>query len=299
MTKGLPIRLSSSPRLPAFTPRSSQALADRIHALKHARKISGYRQFVKESGVSFGKIRSDKGYEQRLSRWLNDPYDEFDLLGYDNYIKLLQFVLKKYPSFEDQIQTPILQLLQNPIYHSMAPILNCQDRGDARKTLIDNLQGNYVIYRPSMRRGGYGYVGFMEINFDAISDSFTTRELYEINYEDGSNEYWDVKGSMFPINKNTHMITSVDQVDNSIQIKYINAVGFNIERVTYFTGWVSDTDRNIYYTAPIYCLRVNDFNQLKLDFMPIAEMPKAVRTWFADSPHADLKKASANIWTEK
>jgi hypothetical protein len=85
-------------------------------------------------------------------------------------------MIKKFPDWQTQIGVPVLSMLQAPLYHAIAPFLNCQKRGEARDLIINHMVGEYQVYKASARYPGNGYIGTMEIKYDKKTDAILTRE---------------------------------------------------------------------------------------------------------------------------
>ena len=282
-----------------FDAISSQALADRVRLLQSSNKIKNLREFAEEAKVTFANIRAEHGFSQRFSRWLRHPQSNAHVLGEDNYQRLVDHITKLYPYMAAQIRIPLLHLLQKPLYHAIAPLLRCEARGAARQTLIEKMQGFYAIYRPSMRQKQYGYIGAMELRYDEGTDAFTTRELYR-RHED---EHWDIPGALYPLSKDVFMITSIDTVDDTVQIKYINDIHTDRSgAITLFSGWIADMDRYKYYTCPIVFKRNNDtsitsLDSMLLDFVLCENMPQFAIEWFG-RVLSDQTERGEYIYTE-
>lgn len=280
-----------------FDPISSRALAERILVLEFSKKIKDRETFAKAAGVTFSGVTAKDGYGQKLSRWINHPSEKFLLLGEENYKKLATYTLALHPYMAAQIGIPVFQLLENPLYHAIAPVLNCQARGAARETITEKMLGVYNVYRPSMRKKNFGYIGAMSINHDPQSGAFTTRELY-VRHED---QQWDIAGALYPINKDVFMIISVDTNDDTVQMTYVNSISTDRNRkITTFAGWMCDMDRHKYYTAPIYFKKLDNVEKIEdvtISFDLIENMPNYAVEWF-ESKLSDETERGEYLYTE-
>lgn len=258
------------PRLPAFNPTTSQSLADRVRALECSGYIESYVEFCKAAGVTFNSVNAKHGYQQKLSRWINNAREEWESFGKQNYINLSSYLIEKFPFFESYMGIPIMSLLEAPMYHAIASLLNCQKRGEARDLVIRKMCGRYTVYRPSMRKFEHGFIGLMEIKYDEAADSIATRELYKKSDE----SMWDLPGTIYPISDDAFMILTADTTDSTIKLHYVNERGFDrAGKVGYFTGWSADTDRRRYFTTPFYARRIGDGETIELEYKDIKEFP--------------------------
>jgi hypothetical protein len=223
-----------------------------------------------------------KAYRERLSRWINNPTEEWELLGKENYEKLIAYLLNEHPHFKDQIAAPIKHLLHAPLYHAIAPLLNCEDRLDARRVVVERMVGKYYTYKASARQPHYGYRGIMEISYDEPTNAIATMEFYEKSKA----ETWNVPGTIYPISHDMFIILSVDLPDSTVKIAFINERGTfdkndKNAKVPFFTGWLADTDRHKYFTTPIYAKRIPEGGDEKLDFKLIKDFDEDIKRYLS------------------
>jgi hypothetical protein len=260
-------------QLPPFGPISSQAVAERLRVLECSQSIKSYVDFCRAAQVKFPGVRSDKGFERRLSRWINNAAEGSSLLGEGNYILLATHMMKKCPEWKTHIGVPIFSMLQAPLYHAIAPFLNCQKRTEGRDLIINHMVGEYETYKASARYPGYGYVGLMEIKYVKTTDAILTRE----RYCKSETETWDVPGTIYPITDDVFIILAIDVADTGIKVTFVNERGGLINnKVPSFTGWIADTDRRKYFTTVFCAKRLNPGHGIKLEFMRLDKFPKDI-----------------------
>jgi len=239
-----------------FNSKTSLALADRLRLLKYDSGET-YKTLAVDAGVQFEGIDPhSKSYEQRLSRWMRKPENEFKLLGADNYKKLCIHLLKLHPEFKQHIGVPLLALARAPLYHAIAPILDIAKRSEAAETMRNRIVGAYKVYRPSMMRKNYGYIGRMLIECDRLSDSFLVTEAYKQPNAKGT---FNLVGAAFPYSNELFATIAIDDEQKSIQLKYFNQFLTGLEsmkdgrvQVSGFHGWVTSRVTHKTYITKIY-----------------------------------------------
>jgi hypothetical protein len=273
MSEITPTSASPSVPLPPFNGTTSQAIADRLRLLEHLDKISSYVALCRAAGVVFDTVTTEKGYQERLARWINNATNQYELLGEHNYGLLAQSLIRDFPFLTSYIGVPLFNILVSPMYHSIATLLNCHSRGTGRDLVIKKMKGKYKVYRASMREKDRGYIGIMHVYYDQGTDSITTRE----QYTKSDHEKWDVPGTIYPISSDTFIILTVDTVDSTIKITYVNERGFdNDGNVAFFIGWAADTDRRRFFAAPMYAKRTSDDDETQ-EYKKIDEFPADIK----------------------
>lgn len=251
-------------RVPGFDATSSEALADRVHHLKRTGRIGRLPDFLAEAGVVFSGARSPKSVRERFSRWLNNPVEEMDLLGAENYATLVRHIVKNWPPLAAHIGVPLDELLWNPTYHVWAALLCCRTRTLARSIVAESMVGVYAIYRPSVIKPlGQGYVGVAVVSHSEETGESQVRELYQS--EDG--EIWEATWPLFPMTHDLFYMAGVDEASQTMETRSITRVDKrNNGSVKQMSGFLaSEDDREPYWTKIVY-ERVDDIATVELKF---------------------------------
>jgi hypothetical protein len=261
--------------VPHFDQTASQALSDRLRLLKHLGKVAEYEEVARAAGVAFDGIKAQNGFGQRLSRWINNPFSEHELLGKENYRKLAGHIASEFPKLRSHLDVPVHQLVANPLYHAVAPYLDARKRTLAIETLKSRLQGHYVIYKPSMKETNLAYIGRLKIEYDDETDSFYVHELYAA----GPDETWDIPGAIYPITHDVFMILTLNPVDQTIQVKHINDLRRRGKaEITGFSGWISDAHKHRFYASRFRADKVAESAWPEPQLVLISTLPPEVQT---------------------
>jgi hypothetical protein len=284
-----PAGANLSRSIPTFGPTTSQALADRLQLLEINSTKFSYTRFAIEAGVQFGKLKTEKGIKQRLSRWINHASDEYELLGSENYERLLVRLLREEPLLCEAVGTPATHLLGHPLYHALGAALECSNL-DVINFFKTKMAGAYRIYRPSILQTDYSFIGRMDIAYAPETESFRTRERYSM--ENGHE--WDMQGALFPMSQKLFMTVAIDPHDKTIQAKYfstiLNRPTEKGQVISGFAGWVADLQGDRYYTTRLFAERIDNNLAAELSYVPNETLPNFVKNHLSHDLFSNLNK---------
>jgi hypothetical protein len=293
-----PTEISQRNRTPKYTAVSAQGLADHLRVLKLMGYINGYPEFAHDAGVKFDKVDGEKGYGEKISRWVNHCEEYWDVLEDDNFNNLLDHTIKLFPWLHNYIELPVMRRLRSPIYYSAAHILQKGATIDVER-ITRQFDGIYEAFRPSAKNQGYIFIGALELRYDDVSDSFITREIYGNN----AGEQWEFIGAFIPIMKSKMMIISINENDGVIDTKYINSINYARSNVISFSGWVADMSGLRYYSAPIFFRKRPDYERISDVVLEFRRLDAPVDERITQSTKLLLERELANedspaVWAE-